>query len=72
MPLTGRRHREVVDPTTMSLVSSHDRGNDLAVETTDQEQIRLNLKLPLNVAAGIVPGNDKPTISPKPNDGIFI
>ena len=63
---------KIVDPTTMTVVSGHDGGNDMVSRAADYEKIRLHLEFPPNVSMRIVPGNAKTAVSPQLDDGFLI
>jgi hypothetical protein len=63
---------KIVDPTTMTVVSGHDGGNDMVSRGADKEKIRLHLEFSLYVTMRIVPLNDETAVSPQLDYGFLI
>ena len=63
---------KIVDPTTMTVVSDHDGGNDMVSGAADNEKIRLHLEFSLYVTMRIVPWNDEAAVSPQLDYGFLI
>jgi hypothetical protein len=70
--LVSGRNRQVIEPATVSFITSHNGGHDLPIDFSYQESLRVNLELATDVAAGIVPGANQITLLPEGEDGWFV
>ena len=71
-PAEFRGDRHIIQPAAMAFVSRHGRGDHYFILCTDEEQIRPDALLSLNVLVRIVFRSDQITSPPQVDDGRFI
>lgn len=71
-PLEQRINREIVDPTAVTVVASHDAGDEFVLDFADEKQLALNLPLASDVLVGIIPGPKQSAARPERHDSILI
>src|SRR5207244_1569365 len=59
------RNSQIVDPAAVPVVAGHHAGDDTTAGRADEQQVRLDLLLPLDVSARVVGGHDELTAAPE-------
>jgi hypothetical protein len=72
LPPVLRRDSQIVNPASVTLITCHAGGNDLAVNDAHQKPFRVHLEFSFDVSLGIVLRDDQIALQPELKDGCLI
>jgi hypothetical protein len=72
LPPVMRRDSQIIDPASVTFITSQAGGDNMAAKEAHQEPLRVHLEFSLDVSSGIVLRDDQVALQPELNHGFLI